>query len=92
MLRGLKQLGFQLRRWVECRDIAAVIERATELQQREGELAYDMDGAVVKVNRLAPGGSSGHGKAPRFAMAYKYCASRRKPSCAITRASGRTAC
>lgn len=74
LLRGLKQLGFPVAMlWWECRDIAAVIERATELQQREGELAYDMDGAVVKVNRLALWRQLGAtAKAPRFAMAYKY--------------------
>ena len=53
--------------------MAEAIERAAELQQREGELAYEMDGAVVKVNRLALWRQlKATAKAPRYAIAYKY--------------------
>ncbi len=74
LLRGLKALGFPVAKlWWECHGIEEVIARAEELQQREGELEYEMDGAVVKVNRLALWRQLGTtAKAPRFAMAYKY--------------------
>ena len=74
LLRGLRQLGFPVAAlWWECRDMAEAIERAAELQQREGELAYEMDGAVVKVNRLALWRQlKATAKAPRYAIAYKY--------------------
>ena len=74
VLRSLKKLGFPVAKlWWECRGIEEVIARAEELQRREGELEYEMDGAVVKVNRLALWRQLGTtAKAPRFAMAYKY--------------------
>ena len=74
VLRGLKKLGFPVAKlWWECRGIEEVIARAEELQRREGELEFEMDGAVVKVNRLALWRQLGAtAKAPRFAMAYKY--------------------
>lgn len=74
VLRGLKKLGFPTAKlWWECKGIDDVIARAEELQRREGELEYEMDGAVVKVNRLALWRQLGTtAKAPRFAMAYKY--------------------
>ena len=74
VLRGLAELGFPVaKRWWECRGIEEVIARAEELQRREGELEYEMDGAVVKVNRRALWRQLGTtAKAPRFAMAYKY--------------------
>ena len=74
VLRGLEKLGFPTAKlWWECRGIDEVIARAEELQRREGELEYEMDGAVVKVNRLALWRQLGAtAKAPRFAMAYKY--------------------
>ncbi len=74
VLRELKKLGFPTAKlWWECRGIDEVIARAEELQRREGELEYEMDGAVVKVNRRALWRQLGAtAKAPRFAMAYKY--------------------
>ena len=74
VLRGLNKLGFPTAKlWWECKGIDDVIARAEELQRREGELEYEMDGAVVKVNRLALWRQLGTtAKAPRFAMAYKY--------------------
>ena len=74
VLRGLAGLGFPTAKlWWECRGIEEVIARAEELQRREGELEYEMDGAVVKVNRRALWRQLGTtAKAPRFAMAYKY--------------------
>ncbi len=74
VLRELKKLGFPVAvLWWECRGIEEVIARAEELQRREDELEYEMDGAVVKLNRLSLWRQLGTtAKAPRFAMAYKY--------------------
>jgi DNA ligase (NAD+) len=74
VLRELKRLGFPVAKWWwTCRGIEEVIERAAELEGLEGELDYEMDGAVVKVDRLAHWRQLGAtAKAPRFAMAYKY--------------------
>ncbi len=74
VLRTLQALGLPTPAlWWVCEDIEEVIRRAHELQRREQELPYEMDGAVVKVNdrRLwsALGATS---KAPRFAIAFKY--------------------
>lgn len=73
-LRGLKQLGFPVAKlWWECNGIEEVIERVAELDIREDELEYDIDGAVVKLNRFVQWRQLGTtAKAPRFAMAYKY--------------------
>ena len=93
VLRGLKKLGFPVAQlWWECRDIEEVILRAEELQRREGELEYEMDGAVVKVNRLALWRQLGTtAKAPRFAMAYKYSHEQAQTTLrAITLQVGRT--
>ena len=74
ILRGLKNLGFPTAKlWWECHGIEEVIARAEDLQHREGELEYEIDGAVVKVNRQLYWRLLGsRDKAPRFAMAYKY--------------------
>ncbi len=93
VLRGLNKLGFPTAKlWWECRGIEDVIVRAEELQRREGELEYEMDGAVVKVNRLALWRQLGTtAKAPRFAMAYKYSHEQAQTTLkAITLQVGRT--
>ena len=93
VLRGLEKLGFPTAKlWWECRGIDEVIARAEELQRREGELEYEMDGAVVKVDRLALWRQLGTtAKAPRFAMAYKYSHEQAQTALkAITLQVGRT--
>ncbi len=74
VLDTLKSLGFPTPQvWWLCRDIDEVIVRAGELQEREKELPYEIDGAVVKVNSLDQWRRLGAtAKAPRFAIAYKY--------------------
>jgi len=73
-LQQLKKLGFLTAAlWWECHGIEEVIERANELERREDELEYEIDGAVVKLNSLTLWRQLGTtAKAPRFAMAYKY--------------------
>ena len=74
LLQTLKELGFPVAQpWWLCRGIGEVIARAEELQRRESELDYAIDGAVVKVNEYRYWRQLGvTAKAPRFAMAYKY--------------------
>ncbi len=74
VLTLLKSLGFPTPaiHW-RCRDIDEVIQRSEELQQLESSLAYEIDGAVIKVNDLSQWPRLGAtAKAPRFAIAYKY--------------------
>ena len=74
VLEGLRALGLPTPRfWWRCRDIEEVVTRAEELQRREAELPYEIDGAVVKVNDLDQWRRLGTtAKAPRYAIAYKY--------------------
>ncbi|MFC2314384.1 MAG: NAD-dependent DNA ligase LigA [Selenomonas massiliensis] len=56
-----------------CRTADEVWKAITEIGARRGELAYDIDGAVVKVNDFAQRAELGAtAKAPRWAIAYKY--------------------
>ena len=73
-LRALKELGFPTpQMWWLCKDIGEVMARAEELQKKESELPYEIDGAVVKVNNLDQWKRLGAtAKAPRYAIAYKY--------------------
>ena len=80
LLRGLAGLGFPVAGlWWPCRGIGEVEEKVRELERREGELEYEMDGAVVKVSRFELWRRLGStAKAPRYAIAYKYARERAK--------------
>jgi DNA ligase (NAD+) len=73
-LTRLRELGFPTpRHWWLCKDMDEVIQRTEELRRHEPELPYEIDGAVVKVNRFDQWVRLGTtAKAPRFAIAYKY--------------------
>ena len=74
VLELLRTLGFPTPAtcWC-CPDIETVIQRSGELERLEASLAYEIDGAVIKVNDLAQWARLGAtAKAPRFAIAYKY--------------------
>ncbi len=74
VLRGLRNLGLPTpANWWLCGDMEDVIRRSEELRGLEASLAYEIDGAVVKVNNLGQWQKLGMtAKAPRFAIAYKY--------------------
>ena len=56
-----------------CHTADEVWNAITEIGARRGDLAYDIDGAVVKVNDFAERTELGAtAKAPRWAIAYKY--------------------
>jgi DNA ligase (NAD+) len=75
-LEALKKSGFTVNpRSQRCRDIDAVIAYCQRLEAERDELAYEADGAVVKVNDLEQqrrlGATAHH---PRWAIAYKFAA------------------
>jgi DNA ligase (NAD+) len=74
VLETLKKLGLPTPQfWWVCAGIEEIIQRIGDFQQRVGELPYEIDGAVVKVNSFEQGRRLGTtAKAPRYAIAYKY--------------------
>ena len=74
VLETLKKLGLPTPQfWWVCEGIEEVIQRTADFQQRVGELPYEIDGAVVKVNSFEQWRRLGTtAKAPRYAIAYKY--------------------
>jgi DNA ligase (NAD+) len=74
VLEKLKNFGLPTERyWWLCKDIEQVIARVKELKRLQVSLPYEIDGAVVKINRLKQWEQLGTtGKAPRYAIAYKY--------------------
>ncbi|MBE6936013.1 MAG: NAD-dependent DNA ligase LigA [Ruminococcaceae bacterium] len=70
----LKAHGFPVSPYYETfTDIADVCAEIRRLGEMRGELPFDIDGAVVKVNSLADRELLGTtSKAPRWAVAYKY--------------------
>ena len=73
-LEYLKKLGFKTNpETVLCKDINEVIRVIEKFGELRNSLAYDIDGAVVKVNSLSQREILGETvKAPRWAVAYKY--------------------
>jgi len=58
-----------------CKSIDEVIEFCNSMEAKRDDLGYEIDGVVVKVNSTALQDQFGAtGKAPRWAVAYKYAA------------------
>ncbi len=56
-----------------CKTAEEVWEAVTQIGENRGKLGYDIDGAVVKLNRLSDREQLGAtSKVPRWAVAYKY--------------------
>ncbi len=56
-----------------CKSIDCVIDFCNEMEAKRDELDYEIDGVVVKINSTAMQEDFGAtGKAPRWAIAYKY--------------------
>lgn len=70
----LKSLGFHtLPSYKRCVNIDEVIEEIKRIGESRGELSYDIDGAVIKVDNLAYRQELGStAKYPKWAVAYKY--------------------
>lgn len=76
MLDQLRDFGFPVNEHIRHFDtIEAVIEYGNTWADRRGELPYDTDGLVVKVNDFDQRARLGYtSKAPRWAVAYKFAA------------------
>lgn len=73
-LKRLADLGFKVNKnFEECRDIEGVIKFWEKWQKKKDSQDYWIDGVVVKVNdRLDQEKLGFTGKAPRFAIAFKF--------------------
>ena len=79
-LKFLKQLGFKtIPDDKEYPTIAEAYKRVLEIGDERGQLYYDIDGAVIKVNSFAQREQLGStAKYPKWAIAYKFPAERQK--------------
>ncbi|HEV7553335.1 MAG TPA: NAD-dependent DNA ligase LigA [Candidatus Angelobacter sp.] len=75
-LKALQGLGFKVNpHHILARDIDQVLEFIGTCEQLRDKLPYEIDGVVVKVNSTRTQQRLGFtGKAPRWAIAYKYAA------------------
>lgn len=79
-LEFLEAMGFKASPgWCLCQTFEEVWNAITAIGDSRGELPYEIDGAVVKVNRFdLRTGLGSTSKAPRWAIAYKYPAELKK--------------
>ncbi len=70
----LKLLGFKVSQDVSvCRTAADIIKVCNEWSDKRGELPFEIDGLVIKVNSLEQRDALGNtSKSPRWAAAYKF--------------------
>ena len=72
-LEAMRGMGFPVVQYKVYDNIRDCVERIEWLGENRGELPFDMDGAVIKINRLAQRTLLGStAKAPRWAVAFKY--------------------
>ena len=73
-LKYLKKLGFKtILNETVFPDIKSAFERVLEIGEERGNLPFDIDGAVIKVNDLSMRSNLGStSKFPRWAVAYKF--------------------
>ena len=72
-LDAMAEMGFPVVPYTLYGNIKDCCERIEWLGENREELAYDMDGAVIKINSLEQRSVLGStAKAPRWAVAYKY--------------------
>ena len=77
-LQRLKKLGLPVNPHVRrAKDIGEVIEICGSWSDRRSDLAYQIDGMVIKINRYGQREALGAtGRSPRWCIAYKYPAQR----------------
>ena len=75
-LRALEAAGFKVNpNYVRVKGIDAVLEFIRAWEAKRDKLPYEIDGIVVKVNQIGLQEELGFtGRAPRWAIAYKYAA------------------
>ena len=72
-LDAMKAMGFPVVPYMRYEKIGECVERIEWLGEHRDELAYDMDGAVIKIDSLSQRAALGStAKAPRWAVAFKY--------------------
>ncbi len=72
-LDAMRQMGFPVVEYARFNNIRDCVQRIEYLGDHRGELPFDMDGAVIKINSLAQRRALGStAKAPRWAVAFKY--------------------
>ena len=73
-LEQLKKLGFKVNsNYKLCKSIDEVLEFCNYWEVRRGELPYEIDGVVIKVNDIKQQAKLGSiAKSPRWAVAYKF--------------------
>jgi DNA ligase (NAD+) len=76
----LRDLGFRVSPHTRlCNTIEDVVNFWREWEERRGELEYDIDGVVVKVDSLSQQATLGAiSKSPRWAIAFKFAARRQQ--------------
>ncbi|RDY24455.1 NAD-dependent DNA ligase LigA [Romboutsia maritimum] len=79
-LEFLKELGFEVSpNYKICKDIEGVIEHIEYWTENRGNLGFEIDGMVIKVNNLSQRDEMGFtAKSPRWAIAYKFPAEKKK--------------
>lgn len=70
----LQMLGFQVNPYIKlCNNIEDIMGGIVEIGEKRGELTFDIDGAVIKVDDLKQREEIGTTtKTPKWAVAYKY--------------------
>ena len=72
-LDAMKAMGFPVVPYMRYDRIGDCVERIEWLGEHRDELAYDMDGAVIKIDSLSQRRTLGStAKAPRWSVAFKY--------------------
>lgn len=73
-LEYLKQQGFKTSPYTQlCRNAEEIIEQCKQWADKRGELPFEIDGLVIKVNNLEQRETLGNtSKSPRWAAAYKF--------------------
>lgn len=72
-LDAMREMGFPVVNYTHFDNIRDCVKQIEWLGEHRGELPFDMDGAVIKINSLAQRQSLGStAKAPRWAVAFKY--------------------
>ena len=72
-LDAMREMGFPVVDYKPFDNIHDCVQRIEWLGEHRGELPFDMDGAVIKINSLAQRRALGStAKAPRWAVAFKY--------------------
>ena len=72
-LDAMRKMGFPVVSYTKYDNIHDCVQQIQWLGEHRGELPFDMDGAVIKIDSLAQRTALGStAKAPRWAVAYKY--------------------